>query len=96
MYIEFRLPGGAGGMAAGYTKQAIIKQLKETCAQLNLTIVQQVQQSYRFRIELANEREYTILSLAWQPKTQWFRFKLFDEPITAEYDPNRYINKHAH
>lgn len=90
MYIEFRLPGGAGGMAAGYTKQGIVRQLKTVCSQHNIEIVNQVQQPYRFRVELAREQDYTVLALAWQAKSEWFKFKLYNEPITTEYDPNRY------
>lgn len=93
MYIEFRLPGGAGGMAAGYTKQAINKHLKAIADSGRITIVEQVHQPYRFRVELASEQEYTILALIWPRKNEWFCYKLYNEPITTKYDPDRYVIK---
>lgn len=92
MYIEFRLPGGAGGMAAGYTKQAILKDLKSLVDAHHLTIVEQVQQPYRLRVELAGPEQITLLLLAWKPKNQWFKFTVWNEPIATPFNPKRYQN----
>lgn len=90
MYIEFRLPNGAGGMAAGYTKHAILKELKALVDAHHLTIVEQVQQPYRLRVELATPEQLTMLILAWKPKNEFFKFTVWDEPITTQMDKLRY------
>lgn len=79
-------------MAAGYTKQAIVKELKSLVDAHHLTIVEQVQQPYRLRVELANPEQITLLALAWNPKNSWFKFTVWDEPISAPVDPKRYQN----
>lgn len=92
MYIEFRLPSGAGGMAAAHTKHAIVKELKSIISAHHLNIVHQAQKPYRFRVELASPEQLTLLMLVWQPKNSWFKFTVWDEPIDAPLDPKRYTN----
>ena len=77
-------------MAAGYTKHAILKELKTLIDAHHLAIVEQVQQPYRLRIELASPEQLTILTLAWKPKNEFFKFTVWDEPISTPFDPKRY------
>lgn len=90
MYIEFRLPSGAGGMAAGYTKMAINRQLKETCAEYNITMARQNTLAYRFRVEFATQQDLTLFALVWQPKNNYFKYTVWHESIETPSDPKRY------
>lgn len=90
MYIEFRLPSGAGGMAAGYTKQAINLALRDTCLKHNIIIVNQVTQPYRYRIEFKQPSDYTLFALVWHIKNYNFKYTVWNEPIDTEYDKLRY------
>jgi hypothetical protein len=90
MYIEFRLPSGSGGMAAGYTKMAINKALTQTCTQHNITIAEQVTRPYRFRVSFQHPQDYTLFALVWQIKHLYFKYTVWNEPIDSEYDPKRY------
>lgn len=90
MYLEFRLPNGAGGMAAGYTKQAIRKQLTSVSEQYNLTVTKEVTMPYRYRIKLASEKEYTMFALVWNVKNSYFKYTTWHESINSPIDPKRY------
>lgn len=91
MYIEFRLPSGAGGMAAGHTKQAIIKQLNSICTTYHIQLAQQVQQPYRFRVSFKQSKDYTIFALVWDIKNTYFKYTIWNEPIETAYNPKRYL-----
>jgi len=59
MYIEFRLPQGAGGLAAGYTSQYITRQLTEFAREYGFNFRQETV-AYHKRIQFNDERAYTI------------------------------------
>jgi hypothetical protein len=90
MYIEFRLPSGAGGMAAGYTKMGINKELKRVCEQYKIELKEQVTKAYRFRISFKTEQDYTLFALVWKPKSTYFNYTVWHEPIDTEPNPKRY------
>lgn len=93
MYLEFRLPSGAGGMAAGYTKAAISKELKQICEQYNIEFEDRVTKAYRYRVSFKQPQDYTLFALVWQPKNSWFNYTVWHEDINTEPDPERYYPK---
>jgi hypothetical protein len=67
MYIEFTLPQGAGGMAAGHTLRLIKLSLEEWCDKYQITC-QQKTEKYRHRITFNDDEYYTLFSLTWNPE----------------------------
>jgi hypothetical protein len=87
MYIEFRLPSGAGGMAAGYTKQAIMRLLTSTCEQMGIEHKRDyitVTKPYRLRVEFYNPQHLTMFTLKWVPKNEYFRFTIKQDDINSD------------
>lgn len=83
-FLEFRLPSGAGGMAAGYTKQGITKQLKQLTEQYNIRVKRTVQKAYRYRVEFERDQDYTLFALVWVPKGSFWRPELRHDDIDAD------------
>lgn len=79
-------------MAAGYTKQAINIAVRKLCEQRNIVIVDQATKAYRYRVSFKQAQDYTVFALAWQPKNQWFNYKLYHGSIDPERDSKRYQN----
>lgn len=67
--LEFTLPSGSAGMAAGMTKHAIEKQLKR----LNIPYTSE-HKAYKFWITV-EPKYYTMMCLQWSAKSphQWWR-----------------------
>lgn len=67
MYIEFRLPSGAGGSAAGmaltYINIDIDNWLKKHNIQNHRTKIHK----YTYRLCLASDKDYTHFALTWDP-----------------------------
>lgn len=93
MYLEFRLPSGAGGMAAGYTKAAIVKQLNEVCSQYRIEFEDRVTKSYRYRVSFKHSKDYSLFALVWEPKSTYFNYTVWYEDINTEPNPSRYTPK---
>ena len=93
MYLEFRLPSGAGGMAAGYTKMGISKELARVCKQYNIEFEDRVTKAYRYRVSFKRDQDYTLFALVWQPKSTYFNYTVWYEDINTEADPSRYYPK---
>lgn len=83
MYIEFKLPSGAGGMAAGYTKQAIKKQIAKIIREHNITVIDTLDMGYRHYVELS-EQDLTVLALCWETKNQWHTFTVHNDQTLAD------------
>lgn len=64
MFLEWRLPTGSAGMAAGMTKMAINKRLRALSEQHGFNYAT-VTQGYKHYAELWPESAYTILALQW-------------------------------
>ena len=75
MHIEFILPRGAGGMAAGHFAHSIRKKMKEWADKHNVTVINYVG-GYRICFEFANDHDYTLFALTWQPQNSWQQYKL--------------------
>jgi hypothetical protein len=66
MYIEFRLPSGAGGMAAQYASSVIKKEIKDW-AELHSVDYKTKIVKYTLRLCLNSPQEYTHFRLSWNP-----------------------------
>jgi endoglucanase Acf2 len=78
MYIEFRLPTGAGGMAAGVALNHINIDIDSWVRQHNIKSHRTKLHKYTYRLSLTNEKEYTLFALTWNPKysaSTYFEFK---------------------
>jgi hypothetical protein len=77
MYIEFRLPNGAGGMAAGHACAMLRKKISEWAEQNgNPTYKAGVEGAYRFRLTFEDEYYYTLFSLSFKQGNFFSRFEI--------------------
>lgn len=83
MYIEFKLPSGAGGMAAGYTRQAIKRQVSDIVRKHNITVIDTIDMGYTHCIELS-EHDLTMLALCWDEKNSWHKFTVRTDKSISE------------
>ena len=75
--IEFTLPSGAAGMAAGMTRASIIKQLDQIKKQHNISYSYETVK-YRFRVTLTS-KDLTLLSLVWKLSNSWHRYRILED-----------------
>lgn len=71
--IEFRLPQGAGGMAAGYRSQHLRKRLSEWAEKHNATI-DTVTVPYKLRVTFFKDSDLTLFALEWEVSSPWDQF----------------------
>lgn len=64
MYIEFRLPSGAGGMAAGHASAMIRRQIAEWAEKHSISYKTKTVK-YTLRLCLESDAEYTLFQLSW-------------------------------
>jgi hypothetical protein len=82
MYIEFTLPTGAGGMAAGYVHQKLLKLLSDWTQKHGIAYRTKLHK-YSMRLTFDNDKHYKFFILTWQPKYENFEnylsnFKIID------------------
>lgn len=78
MYIEFRLPMGAGGAAAGTALTQINIDIDEWVRQNNIKYWKCKLHKYTYRLCLVSDRDYTHFALTWNPRytaSRNFEFK---------------------
>jgi len=78
MYIEFRLPTGAGGMAAGIALNHINIDIDNWIRQYDIKSHRTKIHKYTYRLSLNNEKDYTLFALTWNPTysaSRHFEFK---------------------
>jgi hypothetical protein len=68
MYIEFRLPQGAGGAAAGTALAQIRKDLEAWTIKYSVENYRTKIHKYTYRLSLADDRAYTHFAMTWEPK----------------------------
>lgn len=73
MHLEFKLPQGAGGMAAGYRNMHLKKRILAWADQHNITVINYTN-GYRCCFEFARDGDYTLFALTWQVRTPWDEF----------------------
>ena len=77
MHLEFRLPSGAGGMAAGYRNQNLRKRVSAWAEQHNVTVINYTN-GYRCCFEFAHDSDYTLFALCWTVKSSWDEYTIVD------------------
>lgn len=75
MHIRFKLPSGAGGMAALYASKKLRERMQTWAAEHNVKITC-VHTGYTMTFELAREQDYTLFALSWTTTTIWDRYEL--------------------
>lgn len=75
MHIEFKLPSGAGGMAAGYRNMHLRKRIREWADTHNITVVNWTN-GYRCCFEFARDSDYTMFMLSWQVNSIWDQYSI--------------------
>lgn len=67
MYIEFRLPQGASGMAASYCYRLVKTELEVWSEKYNIPYTDKVFK-YTYRVCFDQDRFYSFFQLTWDPK----------------------------
>lgn len=81
MYIEFTLPSGSSGMAAGYTKMSIWRRIQDWAHTHNQSIKYTQTEKYRFRVQFKNDRALTMLALSWDNINSWHKYTVYEGDI---------------
>jgi hypothetical protein len=68
MYIEFRLPSGAGGAAAGTALAHINIDIDSWIRKHNIQYHKTKLHKYTYRLCLNSEQDYTQFALTWNPE----------------------------
>ena len=87
MYIEFRLPQGAGGQTAYHALSVIQKEIQEWLDRHSVTATQKTIK-YTHRLAFNDDRHYTLFALTWNPKQSdkypsWLNYHLI-EPMKVD------------
>ena len=79
MYVEFYLPTGAGGMAAGHALSLIKKDIDAWAEQHQLSYRTKIHK-YTYRLCLSSDQDYTQFALTWNPAHSWSKNFVFKNP----------------
>lgn len=66
MYIKFRLPTGAGGMAAGHCAAMIKRNIEAWANKYHIKYKTKIVK-YTMRLCLESEEDYSFFQLSWNP-----------------------------
>lgn len=80
MYIEFRLPMGAGGAAAGTALTQINIDIDAWVRKYNIKSYKTKIHKYTYRLSLIDQDAYTHFALTWDPKYNASRHFEFKQP----------------
>lgn len=90
--LEFTLPSGSAGMAAGMTKMAINRKLKELVDRKLINSYKSDLVGYRFYVWLENEQDYTTFFLVWDTNgNPWRVPKVIEKDYPADWGKNPWI-----
>lgn len=78
MHLEFTLPRGAGGMAAGYRNANLKKRIQAWADQHNIIVVNYTN-GYRCCFEFGKNSDYTLFALSWQIYTPWDEYTIIKD-----------------
>jgi len=81
MHIEFILPSGAGGLAAGYRSHRLRTQIKTWADEHNIQVKSFNGAAYRLCFEFTKPSDYTLFALCWQVNSSFDKFVLVDDSI---------------
>lgn len=82
MYIEFRLPTGAGGMAAAHAQSAITRQLKQWSEHNGGIKYRTKAVKYCLRVTFDDDTYYTLFALSWRPRDKhsfWLNYRMITD-----------------
>jgi len=79
MYIEFRLPSGAGGIAAGHGLSLIRQDIETWAKKYDIPYKTKVHK-YTYRLCLEKNSDYNYFALTWDPEHLISRNFVFIEP----------------
>ena len=84
MYIEFNLPRGAGGQAAGFVNSILNKHLHAWSDKYSIPYNKKIHK-YTVRVTSDDERTYPFFAMTWMPESKHFESYLlnyrFVEPM---------------
>jgi hypothetical protein len=80
MYIEFRLPSGAGGAAAGTALAQINIDIDRWVKKYDIKSYRTKIHKYTYRLSLSNDKVYTHFALTWDPVYNASRNFVFKNP----------------
>ena len=81
MYLEFRLPQGAGGLAAAHAQYILRKEIDKWASKYNLQY-QTKTIKYTLRVTFNSDEYYTLFGLTWvtDPKyPSWTNYRLITD-----------------
>lgn len=78
MYIEFRLPTGAGGQAAAHANY-LLKQKLERWSQHHDIPLRRKTVKYTVRVTFDDDRWYIFFANSWQPSNSWQNFRIISD-----------------
>lgn len=87
MYIEFRLPSGSAGMAAGMTRQAIGSRMKALADKHGFSYTTTLS-GYSYYVSLLPETAYSLLALVWDHNgNPWRRYIVHEGKMPEQKPP---------
>ena len=89
MYIEFRLPTGAGGMAAGFCNQLLKKELHTWSTRYDIPYTAKLHK-YTVRITFHDDKHYAFFKLTWAPNPTKFKGWITEFEIKEPMKVDRY------
>lgn len=78
MYIRFKLPTGAGGMAALHASKNLRERMQLWADRHNIKITS-VHTGYTMTFKLTKDSDYTVFALSWQTLKSWDHYELVDD-----------------
>lgn len=89
--LEFRLPSGAAGMAAGMTKSSIGTKLKELVDKKLISNYRGYTQGHRHYVWFENDYDYTAFFLVWDFSKIWHRPEIIEKDYPEDWGPNPWV-----
>lgn len=78
MYIEFKLPTGAGGMAALHASRHIRARVQAWADWHNVKITS-IHSGYRMTFMFEHDHDYTVFALSWQVLKGWDQYSIIND-----------------
>jgi len=78
MHIEFTLPNGAGGIAAGYRAMHLTRQIQAWATLHNVEVKKYNSQAYRLCFEFGRLADYTLFALCWDATSIWNKYTVIN------------------
>ena len=87
MYLEFTLPSGSAGMAAGYTRHSISRNISEVASEHDIKWKSSTV-GYRYYVQFERSEDYTMFALVWpaRVKNSWHQYRVMEGNMPARKD----------